>query len=91
MTTIFKRKKNEGQSTNSVMDMQSSSQDDTSESTSKSKENLLKPSIIMKGLSDIAQNFDNFAPVISKICKLGEQVIELYEKAQHNKNYVVYF
>ncbi|CAB4423355.1 unnamed protein product [Rhizophagus irregularis] len=85
MTTIFKRKKNEGQSTNSVMDMQSSSQDDTSESTSKSKENLLKPSIIMKGLSDIAQNFDNFAPVISKICKLGEQVIELYEKAQHNK------
>ncbi|CAG8582709.1 9613_t:CDS:2 [Rhizophagus irregularis] len=85
MTTIFNRKKNEGQSTNSVMDMQSSSQDDTSESTSKSKENLLKPSIIMKGLSDIAQNFDNFAPVISKICKLGEQVIELYEKAQHNK------
>jgi hypothetical protein len=85
MASIFKRKKNEGQSTNSVMDVQSSSQEDASESTSKSKENLLKASTIVKGLSNVAQNFDNFAPVIGKICKLGEEVIELYEKAKHNK------
>src|SRR4051794_17961461 len=82
MAKFLKRKKNEGQSTNSSIVVLSSSQDDSSESTTKSKE---RACTIIKGSFRLAQNFDNFVPVINIICKLGEEVIELYEKAKHNK------
>ncbi|GBB94920.1 hypothetical protein RclHR1_02440014 [Rhizophagus clarus] len=83
MSIFNKRKKNEGQSTNSVMDVQSLSQEDSK--TKKSKGYPLKETTIAKELLNFAQNFESFAPIISKICKLGGDVIDLYEKAQHNK------
>ncbi|CAG8667931.1 11399_t:CDS:10, partial [Funneliformis mosseae] len=39
----------------------------------------------LKGACSSAQNFEAFIPLISTFLKLGEKIINLYDKAKHNK------
>ncbi|CAG8626580.1 8108_t:CDS:1, partial [Funneliformis mosseae] len=39
----------------------------------------------IKGACSVAQNFETFMPFVTTFIKLGEEIINLYEKAKHNK------
>ncbi|CAI2167819.1 12882_t:CDS:2 [Funneliformis geosporum] len=39
----------------------------------------------LKGACSVAQNFETFIPFVTIFLKLGEEIINLYDKAKHNK------
>src|SRR5207249_4215539 len=67
---MHKSKNNKNQLTNPVM----------------KKEDLISAActVTIRALK-ITQNFEDFAPVIKTFLKIGIEIIELYEKAKHNK------
>src|SRR5207249_140837 len=45
---------------------------------------------VAKGVCCIAQNFEDFTPLIKSFLSLGKEIILLYEKAEHHKELCSY-